>query len=165
MNQDAIVELFYNMKGDLDKINQYIDSKLQTHRTRKISTLEMYIQSRLSANPKVLKLANMEINPLEASYLSMYPELENLETLDLRQNRLGDEGLAAIAQSTVLKNLKTLDVRNNQITRQGVAILSQSATLTMLENVDLRSNKLGRRWEEKLKEVGNFPNLKVVKTL
>jgi len=34
-----------------------------------------------------------------------------------------------------------------------------------LEKIDLRSNKLGKRWEEKLKETGRFPNLREVKTL
>ncbi len=165
MNQDLIVELFYSMKGDLDKINDYIDSKIVPIKKRKISTLEIYIQSRLSSNPKVLKLVNMEINPLEAAYISMYPPLEKLEILDLRQNQIGDEGLDAIGKSPVLKQLKELDVRSNLITRNGLLAFSNSTTLTELEKVDFRANKLGKRWEEKLKEEGNFPNLTQVKTL
>ncbi len=165
MNQDLIVELFYSMKGDLDKINDYIDSKIIPIKKRKISTLEIYIQSRLSSNPKVLKLANMEINPLEAAYISMYPPLEKLEILDLRQNQIGDEGLDAIGKSPIFNQLIELDVRSNLITRKGLLTFSNSTTLSKLEKVDLRANKLGKRWEEKLKEEGNFPNLVQVRTV
>jgi len=165
MDQEYILDLFFSLNGDLDKINTVIDGKLAGRNTRKITTFEMFVKSRLSINPKVLKMAKMDISPAEAAYLSLYPALAELEVLDLRQNFLGDSGLEVIAHSEILKNLKQLDLRNNQISRLGMESLAQSKTLTQLEKIDLRSNKLGKRWEEKLKEYETFANLKEIKTL
>lgn len=165
MNQEYILDLFFSMKGDLDKINAFMDEKLKGPNTRRITTFEMFVKSRLATNPKVLKMAKMEISPMEAAYLSLYPALAELEVLDLRQNFLGDAGLEVIAHSEILKNLKQLDLRNNQISRVGMESLAQSKTLTQLEKIDLRSNKLGKRWEEKLKEYETFANLKEIRTL
>jgi len=153
------------LNGNLDKINAAIDAKLNWDGSRKITTFELFIKSRISQNSKALKMASMDINPSEATYLSLYPDLSDLEILDLRKNFLGDTGFQAIAISPVFKNLKELDLTNNQITRVGLEFLSQKNTLTQLEKLDLRSNKLGKRWEEKLKESDRLPNLKEVKTL
>ncbi len=110
-------------------------------------------------------MANFEIVPLEAIYMCQHPAISEVETLDLRKNKIGDQGLEAIARSTQLKQLRKLDLRNNQITRVGLEALAKSKTLTQLEEIDLRVNKLGSRWEEKLKSIGDFPKLRVVKTL
>ena len=40
-----------------------------------------------------------------------------------------------------------------------MVLLSKTKNLMNLESLDLRVNKLGKRWEDKLKEQGNFPNL------
>jgi Ran GTPase-activating protein (RanGAP) involved in mRNA processing and transport len=165
MNQDFILELYYSLNGDLDQINAVIDAKLNRGGSRKITTFELFIKSRISRNVKTLKMASMDINPDEAAYLSLYPDLSELTVLDLRKNFLGDTGLQAIAISPVLKNLKEMDLRNNQITRVGLEFLSKNTTLTQLEKLDLRSNKLGKRWEEKLKESDRLPHLREVKTL
>ena len=165
MNQDFILDLFYSLNGNLDQINAAIDAKLNRIGGRKITTFELFIKSRISMNRKALKMAGMEINPDEAMYLSLYPDLSDLEVLDMRKNFLGDVGFQAIAVSPVFKNLKELDLRNNQITRSGLEFLSQKTTLTHLEKIDLRSNKLGKRWEEKLKESDRLPHLREVRTL
>ncbi len=132
MKQDFILDLFYSLNGDLDKINAAIEAKLKRAGARKISTFELFIKSRISRNAKVLKMANMEVNSDEAVYLSLYPDLSQLEILDLRKNFLGDMGFQAIALSPVLKNLKELDLRNNQITRISLELLSRETTLTQL---------------------------------
>ena len=165
VNQDFILDLFYSLNGNLDQINATIDAKLNRNGARKITTFELFIKSRISMNAKVLKMAGMEITPEEATYLSLYPDLSDLEVLDLRKNFLGDTGLQAIALSKVFGNLKELDLRNNQITRAGLEFFSKNTTLTHLEKIDLRSNKLGKRWEEKLKESDRLPLLREVKTL
>ena len=157
MNQDFILELFYSLNGNLDQINAAIDAKLNWKGARKITTFELFIKSRINMNSKALKMAGMEINPSEATYLSLYPDLSELEVLDLRKNFLGDEGLQAIALSPVLGNLKELDLRNNQITRSGLEFFSKKTTLVHLEKIDLRSNKLGKRWEENSKKAIVFP--------
>ena len=165
MNEAEILEIFYSTKGGLDEINRIIEEKIQKNHTRKISIFEKYIKSRILANPKSLSMTNMEIVPLEAIYLSRHPAIENIETLDLRKNKIGDIGLEAIAQSTLLKHLRKLDLRNNQITGIGVEALAKSKTLSQIQEIDLRVNKLGSRWEEKLKIMGDFPHLLTVKTL
>ena len=101
----------------------------------------------------------MEISSIETVYLSQYPALEGLEVLDLRKNFIGDEGLEAISLSTLFSNLRQLDLRNNGITRLGMKVLGESKGLSCLEKIDLRTNKLGKRWEDKLRETGNFPKL------
>ncbi|NIW42817.1 MAG: hypothetical protein GWN16_07675, partial [Calditrichae bacterium] len=93
---------------DLDQINAAIDAKIKKDGARKISTFETFIKSRISLNRKTLKMADMEINPDEAVYLSLYPELSELEVLDLRKNHLGDQGCQAIFMSPVLTRLKEL---------------------------------------------------------
>ena len=165
MNHEDILDIFYSTKGGLQEINKAIEAKLQKDQTRKISIFEKYILSRISANPKALKMTNFEIVPLEAIYLSRHPAVAKVESLDLRKNMIGDLGLEAIAHSPQLKNLRKLDLRNNQITRVGMESLSKSKTLTQLEELDLRVNKLGRRWEEKLQQLGDFPQLQILKTL
>lgn len=165
LTQDKILELFFEMGGNLDKINAAIDAKLFRNRNRKITTFEAFIKSRLGVNPRVLKMAKMEIDTVEAVYLSQYPDAKDVEILDLRQNHLGDAGLDAIAHSEVLQNIREFDVRNNSITREALVSLSKSETLTKLEKLDLRANRLGKRWEEKLMGLPNLPNLKEVRVL
>lgn len=165
MNQDFVLELFFSLKGDLNKINAVIDEKLKQNQTRKITTFETFIKSRVAVNPKVLRMANMEITADEAAYLSMYPALEELEVLDLRQNFLGDAGMEAVIKSPVFKHLRELDLRSNQITRLGLEMMAQTRNLENLEKVDFRSNRLGKRWETKLKESEWYPALKEVRTL
>jgi len=165
VNQDFVLDLFYSLNGDLNKINAVIDEKLKKNQTRKITTFELYIKSRIMLDPTILAMAKMEITPMEAAYLSRYPALSKLEVLDLRQNHLGDEGLDAIASSPIFQNLRELDLRSNKITRLGMEILARSTALPNLEKVDLRANKLGKRWETKLKECASFPHLKEVRTL
>ncbi len=162
---DFILEIYYSNKGNLDQINAIIDEKLKKKRKRKISIFENYIKSRLLKNPKKLEMTALEINPAEAAYLSVYPEVQNVEKLDLRQNQLGDRGVEAIANSKVLTNLKELDLRNNQITRVGMQSLMASPNMKELTKLDLRLNKMGGKlWLERLKETGNFPKLKDFKS-
>ena len=163
LDKESLLELFYDTKGNLDDVNRAIDAKLQNHGTRKITLFEEFIKNRLALNPSILRMAKMEITPMEAVYLSLYPAIKGLEVLDLRKNHIGDAGLEAIAQSPLFSNLKELDLRNNGITRLGVKVLAESEFLGELEKLDLRTNQLGKRWEEKLKETGRFPNLNELK--
>ena len=158
-NKEILLEIFFNTKGSIDDINAAIDKKLFGNQKRSITIFEKYIRSRLTLNPKVLNLADQQIPPIEAAYLSQYPGLEKVEKLDLRKNRLGDEGLEVLLNSEKIRNVQELDLRNNQITRQGMLMLSKTENLLNLERLDLRVNKLGKRWEEKLKEQSKLPKL------
>jgi len=158
-NKELLLEIFYKTKGNIDDINAAIDKKLFGKQKRSITIFEKYIRARLTLNPKVLNLAGQEITPIEAAYLSQYPGLEKVEKLDLRKNRLGDEGLEVLLNSEKIRNVRELDLRNNQITRYGMVIMSNTKNLLNLQRLDLRVNKLGKRWEEKLKEQGQLPKL------
>jgi len=164
LNKEMILDIFYSTKGNIDDINAAIDARLFGTLTRSITLFEKFVRARLSLNPKVLRLVELELTWVEAVYLSQYPGLENVEDLDLRKNQLGDEGLSALLSSDKLGNVRKLDLRNNQITRKGMEVLAKSEKLGKLEVLDLRSNKLGRAWEDKLKSIGSFPNLSSLKT-
>ena len=157
--KELLLEIFYKTKGNIDDINAAIDKKLFGKQKRSITIFEKYIRARLTLNPKILNLAGQEITPIEAAYLSQYPGLEKVEKLDLRKNRLGDEGLEVLVNSEKIRNVRELDLRNNQITRCGMVIMSNTKNLVNLQRLDLRVNKLGKRWEEKLKEQGQLPKL------
>ena len=158
-NKEMLLEIFFNTKGSIDDINAEIDKKLFGKKVRNITLFDKHIRARLLFNSKVLNLAGQEITPVEAAYLSQYPGLENVEKLDLRKNRLGDDGLEVLLSSEKIKNVRNLDLRNNQITRKGMILLSETKNLSNLEYLDLRVNKLGKKWEEKLKGKGQFPKL------
>jgi len=162
--KEIVLDLFYSNKGNLDAVNAAIDAKFLRTGERSITLFEKFIRARLGVNPKVMKISNMEVTAVEAVYLSNYPDLKDLEFLDIRQNFIGDIGLSAIAQSKYMSRLKELDVRNNQISRVGAIALYESPVLENLEKVDLRLNKLGKRWETKLKESSRFSKLHTVKS-
>jgi Leucine-rich repeat (LRR) protein len=164
-NKDMLLKIFYSSKGNIDSINALIDAKLFGTQARSITLFEKFVRARLTLNPKILRLVNMDITPFEIVYLSQYPGLENVEELDLRKNHLGDKGLGALLVSDKLGNILKLDLRNNQITRLGMEVLAKSEKLEKLEKLDLRSNKIGKAWETKLKSIGKFPNLSSLKTV
>jgi Leucine-rich repeat (LRR) protein len=164
-NKEMLLKIFYNSKGSIDEINAAIDAKLFGTRVRSITLFEKFVRARLTLNPKVLRLVELDITAFETIYLGQYPGLENVEDLDLRKNQLGDEGLEALLISEKLGNLRKLDLRNNQITRKGMELLARTEKLEKLESLDLRSNKIGKAWETKLKSIGKFPNLSSLKTV
>ncbi len=163
LNQEMLLKMFYSTKGNIDAINAAIDAKLFGTCVRSITLFEKFVRARLMLNPKVLRLVGLDVTAFEVVYLSQYPDLENVEELDLRKNKLGDEGLNALLSSDKLGNIRKLDLRNNQITRKGMEILAETEKLKKLEILDLRSNRLGRAWEEKLKD--KFPNLSSLRTV
>ena len=165
LNREMILDLFYSTNGNLDEINKTIDEKLKIRGFRKITLFEEFVKNRLAINPHILQMPKMEVSTIECIYLCQYTAIKNIEVLDLRKNYVGDEGVEAIALSPLLTKLRDLDLRNNGITRLGVKTLAESKTLKRLEKVDLRLNKLGKRWEDKFKEIGNFPKLKEIKTI
>jgi Ran GTPase-activating protein (RanGAP) involved in mRNA processing and transport len=77
-----------------------------------------------------------------------------LESLDLRNNRIGDVGVQVLAPAIAQSNLKTLNLESNQITYEGAPFLAQmlrnNRTLTELY---LSKNQLGDRGVELLANV------------
>ena len=163
LNKEMLLKIFYSTKGNIDDINAAIDNSLFGTRTRSLTLFEKFVRARLLLNPKLLRLVDMDLTWFEIAYLSQYPGLENVEDLDLRKNKLGDEGLDALLSSEKLDNIKKLDLRNNQITRKGMEILAASGKMENLQVLDMRSNRIGKVWEEKLKSTIKFPKLSSVK--
>ena len=165
LNREMILDLFYTTNGDLNEINQAIDEKLKIRGFRKITLFGEFVKNRLAVNPHILKMPKMEVSTVECIYLCQYTAINDIGVLDLRKNFIGDEGVKAIAHSSLLSNLRELDLRNNGISRLGVKILAESKALGSLEKIDLRLNQLGKRWEEKFNATGNFPKLNQIKTI
>lgn len=165
LTQEKILQLFFEKGGNLDQINAAIDAKLARQRVRKISQFEGFIKTRIEVNSRVLKMAKLEIDAVEAAYLSQYPGLVDVEVLDLRQNIIGDEGLMALCNSPVLTRLRELDLRNNKITRLGMEGFLSTQNLKNLETLDLRMNRLGSQWKSKLMAAENLPSLKEVRVV
>ena len=160
LGKEFILNIYYSTKGNLDHINAAIDDKNRDNCTRRITVFENFIKSRLRLNPYKLIMPNLEVSPIEAAYLSIYPGIEAVQSLDLRQNKIGDDGIRALAESPLLTNLKLLDLRNNLITRKGLLALIESKNMSQLEKLDLRLNKLGGHlWYDRLKKSGNYDSL------
>jgi Leucine-rich repeat (LRR) protein len=159
LNKEMLLKIFYNTKGNIDDINAAIDESLFGTSKRSLTLFEKFVRARLSLNPKLLRLVDLDLTWFEVAYLSQYPGLEIVEDLDLRKNHLGDDGLDALLSSDKLGNIKKLDLRSNQITRIGIEILVKSGKLKKLEILDIRANRLGKAWENKIKSNNKFPNL------
>jgi Ran GTPase-activating protein (RanGAP) involved in mRNA processing and transport len=163
LTPEEVVKIFYSTKGGLDKVNAAIDARLEAGRTRSVTLLGKFIRARLHINPTILRLAEMELTPVDTIYLAQMEALAQVEILDLRKNQLGDTGIDALGQSAHLKNVRELDLRSNKITRVGLLAFSASTHLHNLEKIDLRLNLLGQIWESKLQDSENFPKLKTVR--
>ena len=90
LNKEMLLKIFYSTKGNIDDINAAIDNSLFGTRTKSLTLFEKFVRSRLLLNPKLLRLVDMDLTWFEIAYLSQYPDLENVEDLDLRKNKLGD---------------------------------------------------------------------------
>jgi uncharacterized protein (TIGR02996 family) len=70
------------------------------------------------------------------------PELARLRELDLRDNDLGDEGLAALLASPHLTGLRLLDLRRTNLTGDGAQALAACPRLAGLKTLYLQGNWL-----------------------
>jgi Ran GTPase-activating protein (RanGAP) involved in mRNA processing and transport len=71
------------------------------------------------------------------------PHLAGLTALDLRNNRINDEGLQALAESPHLANLSVLRLGGNVFQDAGAQALASSAHLRRLAVLDLSGNGIG----------------------
>jgi uncharacterized protein (TIGR02996 family) len=84
-----------------------------------------------------LSAARPQIQRLAAS-----PHLARLISLDLSDNRLGDEAIKALASSPHLRKLRLLRVAKNDLGRDAAEALVESAMLEHLLALDFRHNKV-----------------------
>ena len=70
--------------------------------------------------------------------------LRHIKKLDISSNLImGEDGAKIIASSTAFPNLNTLDLRLNKLGDQGFKILVQSTNYPELTNLKIDKNKLG----------------------
>ncbi|MDP1822653.1 MAG: hypothetical protein Q8L48_05410 [Archangium sp.] len=67
--------------------------------------------------------------------------LGQLTELDLANNLMGDDGLAALSKTTALTGVRLLQLDGNAIKGPGIAALGRSALLAKVEELSLRHNK------------------------
>jgi uncharacterized protein (TIGR02996 family) len=84
-----------------------------------------------------LELNTCQLGPRGAKALADCPRLESLIHLDLCDNYVGDEGLAALAASPYLTHLRKLSL-HDYIGAQGAAALAQAPNLAGLTYLDIR---------------------------
>jgi hypothetical protein len=69
--------------------------------------------------------------------------LSRLTGLDLYSNRLGDEGVQILSDSTHLSKLTSLDLSDNHISAAGIQALTASPLRTRLRTLFLAANRFG----------------------
>ncbi len=90
-----------------------------------------------------LVLSSCRIGPDGAAILAVSSLLAGLRVLDLRANALGPGGTAALAVSRGLEHLQRLVLAQNNIGRQGLQLVLSAPGLESLAELDLSSNGLG----------------------
>jgi hypothetical protein len=118
----------------------------------------------LAASPHLqnlitLDLAHNTIGEAGAAALAASPHLSNLSHLNLPNNQIGPAGAAALAASPHLQNLSALNLYSNTIRDAGVASLAASPYLRGLISLNLGHNKIGPKGAAALAASTNLTNL------
>lgn len=74
--------------------------------------------------------------------LAASPHLARLLSLDLSDNKLGDDAVAAIVDSPHLRGLRLLRLARNELGRAGAEAVVAAPSLSGLEYLDFRANKV-----------------------
>jgi|SRR5262245_121648 len=104
--------------------------------------LRALCESSLARTLRVLHLDKNEIGPEGAEALTG-PNLENLRTLMVNGNHLGDNGVEILAHSPHLAGLRELHLGSNGIGPLGAKALIGSPNLSRLTKLNLRYSNLG----------------------
>src|SRR5262249_46163000 len=108
-----------------------------------------------------LYAAGMEPTHVEPLFRS--DALGGVRRLDLRANRLGDEGAKLLAECSALTNLRILDLAHNRIGPKGIRALARSPHLEKLARLDLGWNQeLGSEGLRELLSASFLPNLRAL---
>jgi uncharacterized protein (TIGR02996 family) len=82
-----------------------------------------------------------------------------LTRLSIGNNRIGNDGAAAVARCPNFADLRYLDLQNNAVGNLGVEALVQSPHLTKLEHLNLYHNHVGARGVQLLTDSALLQNL------
>ena len=102
--------------------------------------VEAIFEGRLRGNQAML--SGLGMTPEEARLLWQTPRMKEVSWLDLDDNRLGDEGVAELAQCELLENVQYLNLSQNGITDTGLQALAQSNCLPKLKRLHLKKNPI-----------------------
>ncbi len=91
--------------------------------------------------------------------LTHCPKLQRLETLDLRFNHLGDDGVQVLAESIYLDQLRTLHLWNNHISDLGAVALADARFTRSLRVLSLGGNDITDYGARRLAESQRLPQL------
>lgn len=99
------------------------------------------LADRLHARPweRVRSVRLVAVQPFMLE-LAACPHLAQLQTLNLRGNRIGDSGAVTLAASPHLVHLRHLDLSTNDLTDEGLAALRAAPWFLQLESLDLSGN-------------------------
>ena len=127
----------FTHKGDLGLVTRTYDKAFETEMAQ---ADELYYPSMKWSDADGVAL----VGALRAAYAR--GGLQQLETLDLSNNRMGDETAAALAsllEAGAMPKLKTLGLRNNRIGEAGMAALASAVrggALPSCEEIELQVN-------------------------
>ena len=108
-----------------------------------------------------LNLKECGLNSESVEYLSATKCLQNLQSLNLGYNEIGDSGCEIISQSNYLTNLKRLILNECQIKELGVRFLAASKNFRTLEILNLAQNQgITNASADLLSESRDLPMLK-----
>ncbi|WP_292935958.1 hypothetical protein [Noviherbaspirillum sp.] len=101
------------------------------------------MQTILPRNPQLqhagLNLAGCELANEDMNAIANSTSLKALTSLNVGNNAIGDEGVAALASSEHLR-LRSLELRSNNISDRGVTTLANSEMARSLTSLGLRNN-------------------------
>ena len=102
----------------------------------------------LSASPTFqlarLSLANNRIGNEGLGAIARCPQLAHLQYLDLEKNAIANLGLEALIQSPHIGQLEYLNLAQNHISTRGVQLLTDSPLLAGLSYLNLRNNEIDK---------------------
>ena len=106
----------------------------------KFKDVESLYEGRLRGNQ--LMLSGLSIGPEEAQLLWDSPKMQEVTWLDLDDNRLGDEGVKALAQCGFLAEIQYLNLNSNGVGDEGLKALGRSPVLKKLKRLHLKNNPI-----------------------
>lgn len=98
------------------------------------------VRSRVSA----LVVSRNRLTPLSAQLIG-WSDAMSLTSLDLSENRVGDQGMRFLADSSMLSELRALDLTRNDVHGDGLAAFSDAPHLGALEHLSLAHNAITGR--------------------
>ncbi len=102
----------------------------------------------LSATPTFrltrLSLGNNRLGNDGVAAIARCPQFAELRHLDLQNNAVGNLGVEALVNSPHMSNLEYLNLYHNHVSARGVQVLTDSALLANLTYLNLRSNEIDK---------------------